>query len=224
MMSNPAIPPAEADTPDPGRAGPDAPTRLPERLALLISLLIRFIIAQLMATQPRTRRLVLPSWWYYRPDLPAGSMQQLAASRRGAFGNAIAWMCLRRGIGPGHKDWPELSRAIVAFGGSLARFRPGMPALGLQWWENPEIVPGMSGETVATPAADALALRLARQEAADAALPALLMAGAGGVFGDAMRADASRAAVASAMPSPGCACAAASARGTRTGRTCPARS
>ena len=33
-------------------------------------------------------------------------------------------------------------------------FRAGLPACGLQWWENPDIVPGMIGETAATPAAD----------------------------------------------------------------------
>ena len=88
------------------------------------------------------RRSALPSWWHDRPDLPLGSAQALAASVRGAFGNAIAWMCRRRGIGPGHQDWPELSRAIVAFGGNVKGFRPGLPACGLQWWENPEIIPG----------------------------------------------------------------------------------
>ena len=51
------------------------------------------------------------------------------ASVRGPFGNSIRWRCLRHGIGPGHKDWPELSRAIVAFGGSLEGFRPGAPAV-----------------------------------------------------------------------------------------------
>ena len=90
-------------------------------------------------------------------------MQALAASVRGEFGNAIAWMCRRRGIGPGHPDWPELSRAIVAFGGSTKGFRPGLPACGLQWWENPDVMPGMIGETAATPAATALASLLSRQ-------------------------------------------------------------
>ena len=102
-----------------------------------------------------------------RPDLPFGSTQALAASVRGAFGNAIAWMCLRRGIGPGHQDWPELSRAIVAFGGSVQGFRPGLPACGLQWWENPEIIPGMTGMPTATPAATAMASLLSRQAVTD---------------------------------------------------------
>jgi hypothetical protein len=99
-------------------------------------------------------------------------MQALAASIRGEFGNAIAWMCRRRGIGPGHPDWPELSRAIVTFGGSTKGFRPGLPACGLQWWESPDIMPGMIGETAATPAATALASLLSRQAVAIAPPPA----------------------------------------------------
>ena len=43
---------------------------------------------------------------------------------RGEF--AIAWMGLGHGIGPGHRDWPEQSRAM-AFGGSQKGFRPGLP-------------------------------------------------------------------------------------------------
>ena len=113
-----------------------------------------------------------------RPDLPLGSAQALAASVRGAFGNAIAWMCLRRGIGPGHPDWPELSRAIVAFGGSVKRFRAGLPACGLQWWENPDIIPGMIGEAVATPAATATAVLLSRLDVVDVPPPALIVAAA----------------------------------------------
>jgi len=118
-----------------------------------------------------SRRSRLPSWWHERPDLPAGSVQALAASRRGAFGNVIAWMCRRRGIGPGHPDWPALSRAIVTNGGSVQGFRAGLPACGLQWWENPSVMPGMIGETVATPAATAMGLLLSRQAAAAAPLP-----------------------------------------------------
>jgi hypothetical protein len=88
----------------------------------------------------------LPSWVdvHRRPDLPAGSAQEEGAALRGPFGNAIAWMCRRRGIGPGHPDWPELSRAIVAYGGNLRRFRFGAPAWGLQWWESPYLVPGLA--------------------------------------------------------------------------------
>lgn len=156
--------PAEACAPDPNRAGPAAPGSRPDWLIHLIALVIRYILARTLASHTRPTRL--PPWWHAWPDLPPASAQALAASVRGAFGNAIAWMCLRRGIGPGHKDWPALSRAIVAYGGSLRRFRPGMPPLGLQWWEHPGIIPGMHAEIRPTPAADAMQRLLARQDAA----------------------------------------------------------
>ena len=108
--------------------------------------------------------------------LPVGPAARLrTATARAAFGNAIAWMCRRRGIAPGHKDWPDLSRAIVAFGsalkgslpanvefvdpanvafgGTLKGFRLGLPARGLQWWENPSIPPGSIGDITAQPLA-----------------------------------------------------------------------
>ena len=173
MMCDPTTTPAHAASPDADRAGPGASARLPEWVVHLIAMVIRFILERSLAA--RSRRARLPSWWNYRADLPSGSVQQLAASIRGEFGNAIAWTCRRRGIGPGHKDWPEISRAIVAYGGSLKGFRPGLPAAGLQWWENPNIVPGMIGETAATPAADAVALLLSRQKAAGAPPPALII-------------------------------------------------
>ena len=56
-----------------------------------------------------------------------------SASIRGEFGNAIAWMAHRFGINPGHPDWPEVSRAIVAFGGSVKGFRAGAPRCPQQW-------------------------------------------------------------------------------------------
>jgi hypothetical protein len=84
-----------------------------------------------------------PSWWDDRPDLPLASAEAYFASVRGAFGNSIRWRCLRYGIGPGHKDWPYLSRTIVAFGGSLEGFRAGAPPTGLHWWENPGVIPGL---------------------------------------------------------------------------------
>ncbi len=164
--------PAEAYAPDADRDGPDVPARLPECLVHLVALLILFVLRQLLAARERHSAPGLPSWFHDRPDLPPGSAQALAASIRGPFGTAIAWMCLRRGIGPGHPDWPELSRYIVMFGGSLARFRPGLPALGLQWWENPNIIPGMIGMAAATPAATAMAALLARHAVADARPPA----------------------------------------------------
>ncbi len=158
----------EAHSPDADRAGPDASADLPDWLGHILALLLLLARKWALATGRRgSRSQALPSWYYERPDLPFGSTQALAASVRGAFGNAIAWMCLRRGIGPGHQDWPELSRAIVAFGGSVQGFRPGLPACGLQWWENPEIIPGMTGMPTATPAATAMASVLSRQAVTD---------------------------------------------------------
>ena len=111
--------------------------------SICLALLILFLLEHVLAARLRRSRRLTSMWPDRRPDLPAGSAQAEAASIRGHFGNAIAWMCRRHGIGPGHKDWPELSRAIVAFGGSLKGFRAGAPARGLQWWENPNVVPGM---------------------------------------------------------------------------------
>ena len=135
--------PADAYAPDADRAGPDASAQLPEWLVHCL------VAADPLLAPARARRSLAPfppagiRGGGTRPDLPAGSVQAQAASIRGPFGRSIAWMCRRHGIGPGHQDWPELSRAIVAFGGSLKGFRAGAPALGLQWWENPNVVPGM---------------------------------------------------------------------------------
>jgi hypothetical protein len=158
--------PAEAHAPNPEPSGRDEPSCTPEWLAYLLALLIRFMLQHTQARH--LRRSYLAAWWRDRPDLPAGSIQAMAASIRGNFGTAIAWMCLRRGYGPDHPDWPYLSRTIVAFGGSLCRFRPGMPACGLQWFENPYVIPGAFGYIVPTPAAAALASLLSQQAAADA--------------------------------------------------------
>jgi len=170
MMRDPLTTPAGACSPDADRAGPDASARLPEWVVHLLALVIRCMLERMLAACSRRSRL--PSWWHERPDLPAGSAQALAASGRRAFGNVIAWMCRRRGIGPGHPDWPALSRAIVANGGSLQGFRASLPACGLQWWENPNVMPGMVGETTAAPAATAMGLLLSRQAAAAAPSPA----------------------------------------------------
>jgi hypothetical protein len=170
MMSNALSVPADACSPDANRDGTGASARLPEWLVHLVALVVRFLLECTLAGRSR-RRVTLPSWWNCRPNLPSGSVQQLAASRRGHFGNAIAWMCRRRGIGPDHPDWPELRRAIIAFGGSVKGFRPGLPALGLQWWENPQILPGAIGDIAETPAATALASLLSRQHVADAPAP-----------------------------------------------------
>ena len=168
MTPAPLTAPADAQSPDADRASPDAP--LPEWVVHLLTLLILLLIHLTRAA--RSRSIALPSWLHDRPDLPPGSAQALAASIRGEFGNGVAWMCRRAGIGPGHPDWPYLSRTIVAFGGSTKGFRPGLPACGLQWWENPDILPGMIGGAPARPAAEALASLLSRQAVAHARPPA----------------------------------------------------
>ncbi len=141
-MRAPTTAPAEAYAPDGDRAGPDAPAHSPDWLVHLLARLILLLLETLLAIRPR-RSSAQPSWWRDRPDLPAGSAQAAAASVRGPFGRSIRWMCIRHGIGPGHKDWPELSRAILAFGGSLEGFWAGAPPKGLEWWENPGVIPGV---------------------------------------------------------------------------------
>ena len=133
-LNNPA--PAEAYAPDANRVSPGAPARLPEWFVHILALLSRIARAWALAADGGRSRPV-PSWYYERPDLPLGSAQALAASVRGAFGNAIAWMCLRRGIGPGHPDWPELSRAIVAFGGSVKGSAPAFRRAGYNGGKTP---------------------------------------------------------------------------------------
>jgi hypothetical protein len=170
MTRDPPTTPADACAPDADRAGTDASARLPEWVIQLIALVVRCVLMRVVAG--RTRRSLLPSWWYDRPDLPPGSAEALAASARGPFGNTIVWMCRCQGIGPGHPEWPELSRAIVAFGGSIKRFRAGLSAAEPRWWESPSIVPGMNTYPVPTPAADAVASLLSRQAEANAPQPA----------------------------------------------------
>ena len=167
MMRDPLTTRAVAAAPDPDRDGRDASTRLPEWLVHLIALVIHAVLRRMVAARAR-RYVRAPAWCHEHPDLPLASAQAEAASLRGPFGFVIAWMCVRRGIGPGHPDWPLLSRAIVAFGGSIEGAQPGIPATGLLWWENPHVCPGMSGEIPSTPAADALAALLARDAATDA--------------------------------------------------------
>jgi hypothetical protein len=141
-MCNPLTVPAEAYTQDADRADSEASAHLPEWLIHILCLIIHFLQEHAHAARLRRSRRMQP-WWQDRTDLPAGSIQGLAASIRGPFGREIASMCRRHGVGPGHPDWLELSRAIVAFGGSVAGFRTGAPPLGLHWWENPHIVPGI---------------------------------------------------------------------------------
>ena len=166
MMCDPLTTPADARAPDADRAGADASARLSQWVVHLIALVVRCMLERMFAG--RSHRSPLPSWLHERPDLPLASTQAEAASLRGPFGRSIAWMCRRYGIGPEHPDWPELSRTIVAFGGSVKSARPGLPALGLLWWENPNVTPGCAGETAPTPAADAMALLLSRLAAAAA--------------------------------------------------------
>ena len=165
MMRDPLTIPADTGSPDADRAGPDTSARLPEWLVHFIALFIHFMLGRMLAAQLRRSRL--PFWQDDRPELPTGSTQSEAASIRGPFGRSIAWMCRRRGIGPGHPDWPELARAIVAIGGSVKGARPGLPATGMLWWENPHVTPGLADETMAAPAATAMAALLSRE--ADAA-------------------------------------------------------
>jgi hypothetical protein len=165
-MHNPLTFPAKDYLPDADR---DESGELPEWLVHFVAMLILFLLEHARAVRARRCRR-LQAWPDHRPDLPAGSAQSEAASIRGPFGRAIAWMCRRHGVGPGHPAWPELSRAIVAFGGSVERFRAGTPALGLQWWENPNIVPGYV-PGFGAPAAPAATL-LEQQAAANPLPPA----------------------------------------------------
>jgi hypothetical protein len=168
-MRTPHPIPAEAYLSDADRPDPEASAHTPEGLVHWLALLLCCLLEPWNVV--RLLRCRRPKFWWpdRRPDLPAGSTQAEAASIRGPFGNAIVSMCLRRGIGPGHAEWPELSRAIVAFGGSLKGFRAGAPARGLAWWENPNLVPGMV-PGFGVPAATAALPQL--QAAAIAAPPA----------------------------------------------------
>ena len=167
-MRTPTSAPAEAHAPYANRAGPDV--RSAEWLAHWLGFLIFFLMEPLNAIRLlRSGRLT--SRWHERPDLPPGSTQDEAASLRGSFGTAIAWMCLRHGIGPGHAEWPELSHAIVAFGGSLNGFRAGLPPLGLQWWENPNVVQGFIVGFGTPASATAATDLLVQQDAIAHALP-----------------------------------------------------
>ena len=162
---------AEAHAPDADRAVPNAPAQIPGWRVHLLALLL--LLAQSWALA-RACGLVfaLPSGIHDRPDLPLASAHGVAASIRAARRIAIAWMGLGHGIGPGHRDWPEQSRAM-AFGGSQKGFRPGLPQYGVQWRENADIVPGMIGLSRTTLAADAMAALLARPAVPNAPSPAL---------------------------------------------------
>ena len=134
---------AHAYTPFADRVRPEAHAQSPEWLVHWLALLMFFLHEPLKAFRLLRSGRAGPAWWHDRPDLPAGSAQGYFASVRGNFGNSIRWMCIRHGIGPGHKDWPEVSRAIEAFGGSLDGLWAGAPPKGLGWWENPGVIPGV---------------------------------------------------------------------------------
>ena len=151
MTRDPRTTPAFAYAPDPNRVAARAPAEPPEWLIRWIVLLIYFLREPRNAVRLMCSGGLRASWWHDRPDLPAASAQAEAASVRGEFGNSIRWMCIRHGIGPGHPDWPELSRAIVAFGSTLDGFWEGAPPRGIHWWENPGVIPGMR-TTADTPA------------------------------------------------------------------------
>ena len=151
-MSAPRSALADSFAPGANRPGPDAPEITPAWIAHIL-VLIMYALLQLHQRRVRAYRRRRARWmelragWlqtmaHGRPDLPAGSAQAEAAALRGPFGHAIACMCRRYGIGPGHVDWPELSRAIVTFGGSLKGFCAGDPPTGLLAWENPHFIPG----------------------------------------------------------------------------------
>jgi len=163
MTRDPLTPPAGACSPDADRTAADVLARLPEWLVRLIGMFIHFMLRRMHAA--RLQNAQLRAWSHERTDLEAGSAQHLAALISGAFGNSIAWMCLYEGIGPGHREWPALSRAILAFGGSLRAFDPGRrdrPAMGQPWWGNPYVMPGLAAPKRETPAAGALAAVLER--------------------------------------------------------------
>jgi hypothetical protein len=151
--------PADAYSPDADRAGRSAPA--PEWVVYFVARLMLFLIRHL-ANFRRRQTARMPEWWVTVPEYPPGSTQELAASRRGAFGNLITTMCWLDGIGPDHKDWPYLRRTILAFGGSVrlldGRKHPR------SWWNRPEIVPGLRGDLPDHPTAASL---LARRLAAD---------------------------------------------------------
>jgi hypothetical protein len=166
MMRDPLTPPADACSADADRTGKDAPTCLSEWLVQLIAMLMHCLLRRMRAV--RLENAQLRAWCHERPDLEPGSAQHVAALVRGAFGNTIAWMCLYDGIGPGHREWPALSRAILAFGGSLRAFDPGRrdrPAMGQPWWGNPYVMPGLTTPQRETSAAGALAAWLERDGA-----------------------------------------------------------
>jgi hypothetical protein len=164
MMCNPLSPQADAFSPVADRAATAASSRLPAWLVRLTALVIRFILECRLAAH--ARRHGLPAQRIRRPDRPSGSVQPCAASIGGEFSDAIARACLRHGIASRHPGRPALSCAIAAFGGWLRGLRLRLPADGLRWHEDPDIVPGMIGQDRTRPAADTTSLLLLRSRGA----------------------------------------------------------
>src|ERR1700679_2238386 len=172
QMSNRPPLPSQVYAPYADRASRKGTPRSAESLLHWLAFLIFFLHRPLKAFCLLRSGRAGPAWWHHRPDLPACSAQVYFASVRGKFGTSIRWMCIRHGIGPGHKDWPEVSRAIVAYGGSLRGFWAGAPPKGLEWWENPGVIPGVvlvPGFSAFAPAATRL---VEERVAAGAAAPA----------------------------------------------------
>jgi len=153
-MHHPQPVPADAFAADENRHGEAVSARRPEWLVHLLVRIILFMLRTRLVRQCYQSRL--PEWMTARPDLPPASALALAAWIRGEFGNAVAWMCMRRGIGPGHREWPYLSHAIVAFGGSLERVDGRLYPM--QWWDSHWIAPAVVSPEPAAPSATALLL------------------------------------------------------------------
>src|SRR5580658_8059247 len=172
QMSNRTPLPSQAYAPDGNRASQKGIPRSAESLLHWIAFLMFFLHRPLKAFRLVCSGRAGPARRHARPDLPAGSAQAYFASVRGAFGTSIRWMCIRHGIGPGHKDWPEVSLAIVAYGGSLDGLRAGALPKGLEWWENPGLIPGVVLVPGFSAFAPAAVLTVEQRVVADAAAAA----------------------------------------------------
>jgi hypothetical protein len=168
-MRDPLTTPVEAYAPATDRAGPDASAPSPEWLVRWLALLIFFLTEPLSALRVLCSGRLPLLWRDDRPDLPAGSAQsearvdpRLVRHRDRLDVPPPRYRARASGVA-------ELSRAIMAFGGSLAGYRFDAPPCGLQWWENPNIVPGMGAGFSAPAAATASLTQL--QDAASAPTP-----------------------------------------------------
>jgi len=172
--------PTDAASPGTNRVRRSASARRIEALRDIVAMLILVLRVCILGRRPGR---LLPSWWIDLPDEPISCAHALAMSLRGSFGAVIVRMCCQRGIGPGHPDWPELSRAIVAFGGSLEmprRYAEQGCVSRPEWWENHWVSPAV---ILAPPPAPSLLARLAAAQppsvpeaAFNVAAPALMPA------------------------------------------------